>query len=137
MKARSSNQRCFIRKAARKTFCNFQRKTPVSKSLFNKVAGLQACCNFIKKWLQHSFFFFFFFFFFFCEYCEIFKNAYFEEYQRTAASGRPQFFFHHKLLYSSVIGKIELRDSNCSFESSYNVWLDRNHILSSVNIGIN
>ena len=29
------------------------RKTPVFQSLFNKVAGLQAC-NFIKKRLQHS-----------------------------------------------------------------------------------
>ena len=31
------------------------RTTPVSNSLFNKVAGLKAC-NFIKKRLQHSYF---------------------------------------------------------------------------------
>ena len=34
-------------------FHKFQRKTPVLESLFNKVAGLQAC-NFIKKKLQRG-----------------------------------------------------------------------------------
>ena len=32
-------------------FCNIRKKTPVLESLFNKVAGLQAC-NFIEKRLQ-------------------------------------------------------------------------------------
>ena len=33
-------------------FCKFHRKTPVSKSLFNRVAGLKGC-SFIKTRLQH------------------------------------------------------------------------------------
>ena len=45
------------------------------ESLFNKVAGLQPS-NFIKERLQV----------FSCEYCEIFKNTYFEKHLRTAAS---------------------------------------------------
>ena len=34
-------------------FCKFHRKTPVLESVFNKVAGLQAC-DFTKKRLQHK-----------------------------------------------------------------------------------
>ena len=33
-------------------YCKFHRKTPVLKSVFNNVAGLQAC-NFIKKILKY------------------------------------------------------------------------------------
>ena len=44
--------------------------------LFNKVAGLQGC-KFIKKTPTQVFS---------REYCEIFKNTYFEEHLRTAAS---------------------------------------------------
>ena len=40
------------------------------------VSGLQAC-NFIKKGLQHRYFF--------CEICNIFKNTYFEEHLRATA----------------------------------------------------
>ena len=47
------------------------------ESLINKVAALKAC-NFIKKRLQHSFFFY--------KYCKIFKNTYFDEHLQTAAS---------------------------------------------------
>ena len=43
--------------------------------LFNIVAGLEDC-NCVKKRFQHKS----------CEYCKIFKNAYFEERLRTAAS---------------------------------------------------
>ena len=45
-------------------------------SLFNKVAGLKAC-NFIKETPTQVVF---------CEYCEIFKNTYFEEHLQMAAS---------------------------------------------------
>ena len=48
---RSSNQRFSIRKLLIR-FSNILRKTLVFESLFNEVAGLQAC-NFIKKKLQH------------------------------------------------------------------------------------
>ena len=49
---------------------NIRTKTLALKFLFNKVADLQACI-----------------FEFSCEYCEIFKNTYFKEHLRTAASG--------------------------------------------------
>ena len=42
----------FCKKGALKNFCKFHRKTPVLKSLFNKVASLKVC-NFIKKRHQH------------------------------------------------------------------------------------
>ena len=42
----------FFKIGALKNFANFYRKTPVLDSLFNKVAGPQAC-SFIKKRLQH------------------------------------------------------------------------------------
>ena len=48
----SSHQRCSVKKGVLKTFANFTGKKAVLESLFNKVAGLQAC-NFIKKTLQH------------------------------------------------------------------------------------
>ena len=68
-KSRSSHQRCSIKKAILKNFCSIHRKTPVSESLFDKVVGLYTC-NFIKKTLTQMFF---------CEYCNIFKNTYFEK----------------------------------------------------------
>ena len=52
-------------------FRKLQRKTPLSTSLFNKVAGLQTW-NIVKKSLQHSYF----------------KNTYLEEYPWTTASER-------------------------------------------------
>ena len=39
---------CSVKKDVLKKFYNFYRKTPVLKTLFNKVVALQAC-NFIKK----------------------------------------------------------------------------------------
>ena len=44
----------FCKKRVQK-FCKFHRKTPVLKSLFTKVVGLNAC-NFIKARLQHRYF---------------------------------------------------------------------------------
>ena len=67
----------FFKKGCSKKFCNIHRKTPMLESLFNKVAGLQGC-SFIKKRLQHRCFF--------CEYYKLFKNSYFEEHLKTAAS---------------------------------------------------
>ena len=57
------------------------------KSLLNKVVGRKAC-KFIKKRPQHRCFpvNIATFLMFSCEYCEIFKNTYFEEHLRTAAS---------------------------------------------------
>ena len=49
---RSSHWRCSVKEAVHKKLRQFQRKTPVLKSLFNKVAGLRVC-SFIKKGLQH------------------------------------------------------------------------------------
>ena len=42
----------FCKKRCSWNFRKFHRKAPVLESLFNNVAGLQAC-NFIKKILQH------------------------------------------------------------------------------------
>ena len=57
-------------------FRNFCSKIPVLVSLFNNVAGLQAC-NFIKKRLQQRCFS--------CRIWETFKNNYLEEYLFTTA----------------------------------------------------
>ena len=46
------------------------------ESLFNKIAGLQAC-NFIKKRLTQAFS---------CRYNKVFKGNYFEEHRRPVAS---------------------------------------------------
>ena len=75
-KSRGSYQRCSVKKAVLKNFAIFTGKHLCS-SLFLK--KLQAC-NFIKKrlrLLRHVFF---------CEYCEIFKNMYFEKHLRTTSS---------------------------------------------------
>ena len=53
------------------------------ESYFKIVAGLKVC-NYIKKRLQHRFFF--------CEYCKIFKKTYFEEHLRPAASASSKIF---------------------------------------------
>ena len=55
-------------------FRNIHMKTTVLESLFNKVAGLQACNKETPTQV------------FSCEYCEIFKNTYFEERLRTSVS---------------------------------------------------
>ena len=49
---RSSRSQIFLKIGVEKKFRRFHRKTPVLESLFNKVAGLQAC-NFITNRLQH------------------------------------------------------------------------------------
>ena len=49
---RSSFSQVFFKVAVPKKFHNIHRKSPVSESLFDKVAGLKAY-NFNKKWLQH------------------------------------------------------------------------------------
>ena len=61
-------------------------ETPVLKFLFYKALGLQVY-NFIKKRLQASAF---------LDYCEIFKNAYFEEHRRTAASLCSNYLLRYK-----------------------------------------
>ena len=48
----SSHGRCSFKILGLKSFIIFTGKTPVLKSLFNKVTGLKAC-NFIKRNLQH------------------------------------------------------------------------------------
>ena len=52
VESKSTNRRCSLKKGVLKYFAKFPRKTPVLESLFNKIAGLEAC-NFIKKILQH------------------------------------------------------------------------------------
>ena len=68
----------FYKKSSSKKLCNSCRKAPALESLFNDVAGLNAC-NFYKKRLQHKFF-----------PVDIVKflRTYFKEHLRTAASGK-------------------------------------------------
>ena len=40
---KSSYRRCSIKNVVLTKFCNIHRKAPVFESLFNKVAGFQAC----------------------------------------------------------------------------------------------
>ena len=54
----------FCKKRCSYRFCKFHRKTPLLKSLFNRVPGLQAC-NFIRERLHHIS----------CVIYEIFKNT--------------------------------------------------------------
>ena len=56
----------------------------MSESLINKVVGL----HFIKKETPTQVFF--------CEYCEIFKNTYFEKHLRTTASVNSRAAVFHK-----------------------------------------
>ena len=67
---RSSHRRCSVKKGALNDFRYIHRKTPVLE--------LENTCNFIKKETPTQVFS--------CEYCEIFKNTYFEERLRTAGS---------------------------------------------------
>ena len=69
LRLRTCVSRSSHRKCSKIFFCNIHRKTPVLESLFN--------CIFIKKSLQHVFS---------CEYCEIFKNTYFEKNLQTAST---------------------------------------------------
>ena len=51
LNSRSSHQRCSIKKAVLKNFCNIHRKIPVLESLFNRFAGFKTC-NVLKKTLR-------------------------------------------------------------------------------------
>ena len=72
----------FYRKSYSKKFRNIHRKTPaLDDCLFNRVAGAGLkICNYIKRDFNKRFF---------CEYCENFKNAYFQENLQTTASAVP------------------------------------------------
>ena len=59
----------FHEKSRSQKFRNIHRKTPVLESFFNKVTDLQTPTQVFS-----------------CEYCEIFKNTYFEEHLQTTAS---------------------------------------------------
>ena len=65
----------FYKKSCSKTFGNIHRKTPTLESLLNRVTCLKTC-NVIKKRLQRRLFS--------SEYCEIFRNTYFEEHMLQA-----------------------------------------------------
>ena len=52
LNSRSSHQRCSIKKAVLKKFCNIHRKIPVLESLFNRFACFKTC-NVLKKTLRH------------------------------------------------------------------------------------
>ena len=64
--SRSSHQRCFIKKLFLK-ISQYWQESPVLESLFNKLKETPTQVVF-------------------CEYCEIFKNTYFEEKLQIAAS---------------------------------------------------
>ena len=82
---RTSRSQIFFKIAALKNFAILSRKTCVAEYLFNKVAGMKVCI-FIKKETPAQLFS--------CEYCEIFKNTYFEEWQmRTTTSDRSNDLF--------------------------------------------
>ena len=72
---KSNRSQMFFKIGVLKNFAIFTGKR-LRWITFNKVAGLEDC-NFITKRLQQVFS---------SEYCEIFKNTYFEEHLRTAAS---------------------------------------------------
>ena len=75
---RSSRWRCFWK------FCKFHKKAPVLQSLFYKIASLQPC-NVLTQVFP-------------CEFCEIFKNAYFEEDLWKTAS--VYWLLHHILVFT-------------------------------------
>ena len=70
----SSHRRCSLKKGVLK---KFQRKTSVLKSLFNKIADLQACNLLIKRDSTKDIF---------CKICQIFQKTYFGERLRMTAS---------------------------------------------------
>ena len=71
---RSSHQRCSIKKAVLKNFAIFTGKHLCRSLFFIKLQALQL---YQKETPTQVFF---------CEYCEIFKNTYFEKHLRTTAS---------------------------------------------------
>ena len=75
---RSSHQRCSIKKLVLKNFRKFTGKHLCWSIFLINEEGLKAC-NFIKKRLQHRYFL--------LNFCDIFKNNYFEEYLQTTATG--------------------------------------------------
>ena len=65
-------------------------KTPVPKSLFNKVPGLRPACLLIKETLAQVFF---------CQFCEIFKNTFLKEHLWTTDSEDGQAYFFQKYFF--------------------------------------
>ena len=77
---RSSHQRCSIKIGVLKNFAKLTEKHLWQSLFFSKVAGLRPATLFKKRlWQVLS-----------CEFYEIFKNTYFEENLRTAASVHDQ-----------------------------------------------
>ena len=78
-RSRSSHQGCSIIKGVLRNFAKFARNTCARACFFNKIAGRRPmACNFIKKETLTRVFS--------CEFCKIFKNAFFTEHLRTTAS---------------------------------------------------
>ena len=75
LKTKAATKCILLKKSCSKKIHKFHRKTPVSESLFNRVAGLNAY-NLFKKRLQHST----------LQSCKIFKETYFEEQLRAISS---------------------------------------------------
>ena len=69
---RSNYWRCSLRKGILRNFAKIHRKTAVSKSFFNKVAGLSP-----EETLAQVFS---------CEFCDISKNTFFTEHLWVIAS---------------------------------------------------
>ena len=70
LKGRSSRPEVFCKKGIIKNFTKFTGKHLCQRLFFNKVAGLRpGTCNFIKKKTLAQVFY--------CQFCEIFKNAFF------------------------------------------------------------
>ena len=84
------------------------KKPHVLESLFNKIAGLEAC-NFIKNSSKQVFF---------CKICEIVSNTEFEKHHRTTASVIISCFFTEKLEFDLCTCKIEMR---FSFQVTYQI----------------
>ena len=72
---RNSHQSCSVKKAFLK-ISQYSQEAPVLEPLFNKVIGLPTSTQVFS-----------------CEYCEISKNNYFEEYLRATASVLLDYFF--------------------------------------------
>ena len=74
---RSSRSQMFFKIGVLKNFAIFTGKHLCCNLFFNKVAGLRYATLLKKETLSQVFS---------CEYCNIFKNTYFEEHPRTDAS---------------------------------------------------
>ena len=88
----------FYKKFLKVVLKNFATFTPMLESLFNKVADLNAS-NFIKKRLRHRYFP--------VNIAEFFKNIYFEEHLRTAASEIEHCFLKSNVYHKWKIIKVQ------------------------------